>query len=73
MSVECVLRWGEDRVELRLFHVGAVSVDGFERTGTVEGEAVGPETDNGTIDFVAAPELEMSIAFVGMVDGIPVC
>lgn len=39
----------------------------------VEREAIGTKADNGPVFLVAAPELQVSVAFPGVVGGVEVC
>lgn len=72
VRIEGVLRRWEHRVELRLLHIGSVSVDSFQRGGSVEREAVGAESHDGAVGLVTAPEFEVAVTFPGMVDRVPV-
>lgn len=55
-------------VELGLADIGAEAVDLLERSVGVEAEGVGAKADNLAILLVHAPELEMSISLVCMVE-----
>ena len=73
MRVEGVLRRRKYRIKLRLLNIGFVAVYCFQRGVGINGEAVRSISHNGTVFFMAAIEFQMSVAFPGMVDGVPVC
>ena len=59
---------GEGIVELGLADVGLEAVDVLEGGVGVEGDAVGAEADDGAVLLVEAPELEVPVALVGVVE-----
>lgn len=62
----------EGIVELGLANVGLEAVDGLEGRVGVEGEAVGPETDNLAVLLVVAPELQVPVALPSMIQLVSV-
>ena len=55
-------------VELGLAHVGLEAVDVLEGRLGVEGDAIGGEAHHGPVALVQAPELEVPVTAVGMVE-----
>lgn len=73
VRVECILGRGKHGVENGLLNVGAMAIDGFQGGVSVDGDAVGAETVDGSVLLVAAVEFEVAVAGPGVVDGVPVC
>lgn len=62
VSIECILRRWEDRVELRLLDVSLVAIDGFQCRVGVDRETIGSKSDNWSVCLVTSPELEMAVS-----------
>lgn len=66
-------RVGKGVVELGLAHVGLEAVDVLEGGARVKGQGVGAEAHDGAVTLVQAPELEVPVPPVGVVELVGVC
>lgn len=64
---------GEGVVELGLADVGLEAVDVLESGLGVEADAIGAEAHGRTVALVQAPELQVPVALVGVVELVGVC
>jgi hypothetical protein len=60
-------------VELGLADVGTEPIDVLEGAGSVKADTVGAEADDSAIFLVEAPELEVPVAFPGVVEHVGIC